>query len=109
MFTRYMIEIYEPGDVETVIARFEASEPFNPIHVGEFISPHVWPEPARRLPNSQHLRVVAVEHMMFRLDRITTFKTMYYTEIVKHFHRDIFDDQSPWPFWGNDQSGEQPC
>ena len=55
--TEYRLEIYRPGDPETLLKGFMSSTPFLPVSTGDFLSQTMFPYPS-------HLCVVRVVHIV---------------------------------------------
>ena len=72
---RYMLEIYEPGSAEDVLASYESDTPFGSIGQGDLMQPlGEGVEDRRRV-----LRVVTVEHLIWDVDGHPKHKTMVFT------------------------------
>ena len=77
----YSLAIYEPGSIETVLARFDSRVPFGGIHVGDFVN--VWG--LVDVPQSQALlRVVGVEHYIWQRSGRIRQLTSVFTERARH-------------------------
>lgn len=80
MFTKYALEVYEPNDTRTVAAFIESVNPFGQISKGDHISPYAWEQCS--IPPGQTLRVVEIEHYIFKVGNILTHKIGIFTEVV---------------------------
>lgn len=75
---RYMLEIYEPGSTDDVLAIYEADTPFGCIGEGDLMQPlGSGIEDPKRV-----LKVVTVEHLIWEIDGQPKHKTLIFTEAL---------------------------
>jgi hypothetical protein len=80
MFTKYLLEVYGPDSIREVVGVFESDKPFSQMQKGEFINPHGWKE--NTIPMDQRLQIIAVEHIIFTVGKVSTNQVMIYTKAV---------------------------
>ena len=68
---QYRVEIYENSFINDPSASFEASTPFLPIHVGDYIDHRTWQDAGSHyadLGKDKTLRVKAINHLIWKID-----------------------------------------
>lgn len=76
---RYLLEIYSPGSVDSLLANFEANSPFAPICKGDLINTRSWyGGEAIKL-----VKAVGIEHILLESDTRTTHKVCVFTEQIE--------------------------
>jgi hypothetical protein len=76
---RYLLEIYVPGNVDSLLANFEAESPFMAISKGDFLNPRSW----YGADKYKLLRAVNVEHILLEGETRTTHKVCVFTESLE--------------------------
>ncbi len=80
--SKYTLEIYEPGSIDTAWVVLHSNEPFLSIHAGDLINPQAWGDAAGTFQDL--LRVVSVEHIVWHSKKIedAKHKLCIFTEVV---------------------------
>lgn len=75
----YTLEVFEPGAAKTVLFTLESSQPFLPICAGDLINPRAW----EGVYEGKILRVVTVEHLIWRFGKVLKHKILVLPEWVE--------------------------
>lgn len=77
--TRHLLDIFEPGSLDTVWMRFEAGAPLGAISRGDIINPGMWPDSQSPM---KLLRVINLVHGFWEKDSVVTHQTIAFTAEV---------------------------
>jgi hypothetical protein len=86
---QYMLEIYLPGSAEDVIATFESHQPFIVIAEGDLINPRLFDAGYDQVAGKL-LRVVRLEHMIWKGEDSLKHKVCVMTEAIEDDHESRF-------------------
>jgi hypothetical protein len=77
----YILEIFEPNSIDTVLITFETNSPFMAINRGDIINPNIWPT-AKTLEFI--LQVTNLQHIIWDspMDNCVKHKLCVYTKQV---------------------------